>query len=107
MYMLDREEVGNKASLKGRGRNIPDFSYDLEWNTKQDLRYEFSGDSFVRKTEKHKREIYLAMKTFTEEGKVSVKPKDIYGVLNIVTNQDKNNINKNMQRMREKSALLQ
>ena len=107
MYMLDREEVGNKASLKGRGRNIPDFSYDLEWNTKQDLRYEFSGDSFVRKTEKHKREIYLAMKTLTEEGKVSVKPKDIYGVLNIVTNQDKNNINKNMQRMREKSELLQ
>lgn len=107
MYMLEREEVGIKATLKGRGRNFQDFSFDLEWNTKRDLRYEYSGDSFVKKTEKHKSEIYLAMKTLAEEGKTSVKPKDVYGVLNLVTNQDKNNINKNMQRMREKLELMQ
>jgi hypothetical protein len=72
----------------------------------QELRYDFSGDSFVRKTEKHKADIYLAMKTLAAEGKVSVRPKDVYSTLNLVTQSDKNNINKNMQRMRDKCELL-
>lgn len=104
MYMLEREEVGNKATFKGRGRNFPDFAYDLEWNMQQ-LRYDFSGDSFVKKTEKHKAEIYLAMKTLAEQDKISVRPKDVYSILNLVTQSDKNNINKNMQRMRDKLEL--
>jgi hypothetical protein len=104
MYMLEREEVGNRANFKGRGRNFPDFAFDLEWNM-QELRYDFSGDSFVRKTEKHKREIYLAMKTLAEQGNTSVRPKDVYSILNLVTQSDKNNINKNMQRMRDKLEL--
>jgi hypothetical protein len=49
MYMLEREEVGTRATFKGRGRNFADFAFDLEWNM-QELRYDFSGDSFVRKT---------------------------------------------------------
>ena len=105
MYMLEREEVGNKATFKGRGRNFPDFGFDLEWNM-QELRYDFSGDSFVRKTEKHKADIYLAMKTLAEQGNNSVRPKDVYSILNLVTQSDKNNINKNMQRMRDKLELL-
>jgi ubiquitin len=46
------------------------------------------------------------MKTLATEGKVSVRPKDVYSTLNLVTQSDKNNINKNMQRMRDKCELL-
>ncbi|WP_440678096.1 AAA family ATPase [Candidatus Pelagibacter sp. HIMB1611] len=106
MYMLDRDEVGNRATLKGRGRNFKDFSFDLEWNS-QELKYSYSGDSYVIKTEFHKKKIYLAMKSLAEDNRHSVKPKDVCSTLNLVTQKEKSNISKNMQRMKDKSELNQ
>ncbi|WP_440928707.1 AAA family ATPase [Candidatus Pelagibacter sp.] len=106
MYMLDRDEVGNRATLKGRGRNFKDFSFDLEWNS-HDLKYSYSGDSYVIKTEFHKKKIYLAMKSLAEDNRHSVKPKDVCSTLNLVTQKEKSNISKNMQRMKDKGELNQ
>ena len=106
MYMLDRVEVGNKATLKGRGRNFKDFSFDLEWNS-HELKYSYSGDTHLIKTELHKKNIYVAMKSLAEQDKHSVKPKDICSVLNLVTQKEKSNISKNMQRMKDKGELNQ
>jgi len=104
MYMLDRDEVGNKATLKGRGRNFQDFSFDLEWNV-HNLKYDFSGDSYLIKTEHNKKIIYLAMKGLAKENKHSVKPKDVSSVLNLLTQKEKGNISKTMQRMKDRGEL--
>ena len=108
MYMLEREEGSNKATFKGIGRNIAEFKLDLEWdsNPKQPHTFQYIGDSFKESTKKHKREIFKAMRQLAIDGSTSVKPADVYKVLNYVTNQEKNSCNKNMQRMKEKLELL-
>jgi hypothetical protein len=45
------------------------------------------------------------MKTLVEQGNSSVRTKDVYSILNPVTQSDKNNINKNMERMCDKLEL--
>ena len=108
MYMLEREEGSNKATFKGIGRNIAEFKLDLEWdsNPKQPHTFQYIGDSFKESTKKHKREIFKAMRQLAIDGSTSVKPADVYKVLNYVTNQEKNSCNKNMQRMKEKMELI-
>ena len=109
MYMLEREEGSNKATLKGIGRNIKEFKIDLEWNSnpKQPHTFQYVGDSFKISTQIHKREIYKAMRQLAKDGQCSVKPADVYKVLNYVSNKEKGACNKNMMRMKEKSELLE
>ena len=64
MYMLDREAAGNKGVITGRGRNIQDFKYDLEWNPNNDLRFKNLGSTVVRMIAENKRLIYKAFKEF-------------------------------------------
>ena len=104
MYMLEREEGTNKATFKGIGRNIAEFSLDIEWNNLT-YKFDYVGDSYQRKTAKHKKDIFKAMVTLGKQGDGSVKPADVYKVLNLVTMKEKNACNKNMQRMRERFEL--
>ena len=108
MYMLERVEGSNKATFKGIGRNIAEFKIDLEWNTnlKQPFTFQFAGDTFQIATEKHKREIFMAMKQLAKDGEESVKPANVYKVLNLVSNKEKGTCNKNMMRMKSKQELL-
>jgi len=108
MYMLERPEESNKATLKGIGRNIAEFKIDLEWNAnpKQPFTFQYAGDTFQVATEKHKREIFMAMKQLANDGEESVKPADVYKVLNLVSNKEKGTCNKNMMRMKSKQELL-
>ena len=104
MYMLERGEGTNKATFKGIGRNIAEFSLDIEWNNLT-YKFEYVGDTYQRKTAKHKKDIFKAMVALGKEGSSSVKPADVYRILNLVTQKEKNACNKNMQRMRERFAL--
>ena len=104
MYMLEREEGTNKATFKGIGRNIAEFKMDIEWNNLT-YKFDYVGDSYQRKTAKHKKDIFKAMVTLTKQGSGSVKPADVYKVLNLITNKEKNTCSKNMQRMRERFEL--
>ncbi|MDC0850860.1 AAA family ATPase [Candidatus Pelagibacter sp.] len=109
MYMLEREEVGNKGTFKGLGRNIAGFEMDIEWNTnpKEPMTFQYVGDSFEIKTKENKREIFKAMKQLATDGETEVKPVDVYKVLNLVSNKEKGSCNKNMQRMRTRNELLE
>ena len=80
MYMLERTEESNKATFKGIGRNIAEFKIDLEWNAnpKQPHTFQYAGDTYQIATEKHKREIFMAMKRLAIDGEESVKPADVY-----------------------------
>ena len=104
MYMLEREEGTNKATFKGIGRNIAEFKMDIEFNP-MTFKFEYVGDSYKRKTAKHKKDIFKAMVALGKQGAESVKPSDVYKVLNLVTIKEKNACSKNMQRMKEKFEL--
>jgi RecA-family ATPase len=109
MYMLEREEVGNKGTFKGLGRNIAGFEMDIEWNTnqKEPMTFQYVGDSFEIKTKENKREIFKAMKQLATDGEIEVKPVDVFKVLNFVKQNEKNTCHKNMQRMRTRNELLE
>jgi len=104
MYMLEREEGTNKATFKGIGRNIAEFKMDIEWNNLT-YKFDYVGDSYQRQTAKHKKDIFKAMVVLGKEGSSSVKPADVYKVLNLVTMKEKNTCNKNMQRMKKRFEL--
>jgi len=107
MYMLEREETGYKGTFKGIGRNIPSFQFDIEWNTNRDepFTFQYSGDTYVKRTAEHKRNIIAALRQLHLDGQPDARPSDVYKVLNLVTNKDKAACAKNMQRMREKFDL--
>ena len=104
MYMLDREEGTNQATFKGIGRNIAEFKMDIEWNP-MTFKFDYVGDSYQRQTAKHKKDIFKAMVALGKDGSGSVKPADVYKVLNLVTQKEKNTCNKNMQRMKRRFEL--
>ena len=104
MYMLEREEGTNQATFKGIGRNIAEFKMDIEWNNLT-YKFDYVGDSYQRKTAKHKKDIFKAMVQLAKDGSSSVKPADVYKVLNLVTNKEKAACQKNMERMRKKFEL--
>ena len=107
MYMLEREEGSYKATFKGIGRNIAGFEMDIEWNTnpKEPFTFQYTGDTYQKKTQEHKRAIYLAMKQLAKDDKINVKPADVYKVLNLVNNKEKGACQKNMLRMKNKGEL--
>jgi hypothetical protein len=104
MYMLEREEGTNQATFKGIGRNIAEFKMDIEWDNKT-FKFNYVGDSYQRQTAKHKKDILKAMVQLAKVGSSSVKPADVFKVLNLVNNKEKNTCNKNMQRMRNNHEL--
>ena len=80
---------------------------DIEWNSnpKEPMTFQYVGDSFEIKTKEHKREIFKAMKQLAKDGESEIKPHDVYKVLNLIKNKEKEACNKNMQRMRKKGEL--
>ena len=107
MYMLEREESGYKGTFKGLGRNIAGFEFDIEWNTNpiEPFTFQYTGDTFTKKTEEHKRNIFAALRQLTLDGQPESKPSDVYKVLNLVNNKEKNACHKNMQRMKDRHEL--
>ena len=104
MYMLDREAAGNKGVITGRGRNIQDFKYDLEWNPNNDLRFKNLGSTVVRMVAENKRLIYKAFKEFEGE---EMKPSDVKKYYGYHANSsDGKNIQSNMSRMKDRGELL-
>jgi len=107
MYMLERDEVGNKASLKGRGRNIMDFKYDLEWNAKQDCRFVNLGASYVKEVIESKKMIYLAFRGLAKQNKFIILPNDVAKFLHKTSHKEKSHISQTMLRMKKKGELYE
>ena len=107
MYMLERDEGTNSGTFEGIGRNIPSFKYDIDWNSnpKEPFTFQYGGDHYQVAMKKHKKNIIQAMVQLAKDGEIEIKPSQVYSVLNLVSNKEKNNCNKNMQRMRKKTEL--
>ena len=105
MWMLDRGDGANsKASLKGRGRDILDFEYALNWSN-DTMSYSFEGNLDIMTQNENRREIIVAMEELHKELK-EVRPSDVAKYYGVTSNsKDGRRIAKTMQRMADQFEL--
>jgi RecA-family ATPase len=107
MWMLDRGDGDSKsASLHGRGRDIEDFEFALNWN-KDTWQYEMDGELWLKQLKENRKEIVDAMFYFAHEKKqLEVKPAEISKYLGATTDKAKANVRKTMERMQKSNDLV-
>ena len=105
MWLIDRGDNSNTASIVGRGRDIMDFEYSVKWNDRT-FRYEYEGQLQDINRAKNKEEIILAITSINKEGKAEVKPRDVINYYAMNHNsKDAKRITRTMLRMRDSGDL--
>ena len=105
MWMLDRGDgVNSKASLKGRGRDILDFEYALNWDG-DSMSYLYEGNLDIINQNENRREITKAMEDLTKELD-QVRPSDVAKFYGVPSNsKDGRRMARTMQRMADQFEL--
>ena len=105
MWMLDRGDgVNSKASLKGRGRDILDFEYALNWDGVS-MSYLYEGNLDIINQNENRREITKAMEDLTKELD-QVRPSDVAKFYGVPSNsKDGRRMARTMQRMADQFEL--
>ena len=105
MWMLDRGDgVNSKASLKGRGRDILDFEYALNWDG-DSMSYLYEGNLDIINQNENRREITKAMEDLTKELD-QVRPSDVAKYYGVPSNsKDGRRMARTMQRMADQFEL--
>ena len=107
MWLLDRGDNSDTASLVGRGRDIYDYEYSLKWN-EESFRYDFSGQLQEIETHENKKEIWSAIDELKIAGLTQFTPKNVCDHYAIAPNsKGARRIQKTMIRMREANELNQ
>ena len=105
LWMLDKGDNSNAASVMGIGRDIHDFEYSLEWDDAT-WRYKNKGDLSDIKKLGTKGDIIEAMKTLEGQGTKDIRPRTVVKHLGYSPqSKDSRNIAKTMQRMLEEREL--
>ena len=106
MWMLDRGDgINSKASLKGRGRDILDFEYAIQWDD-ETMSYKFEGNLDVINLNENRAEITKAMKELHQELK-EIRPRDVAKYYGVTTNsKDGRRMARTMQRMADQFEIL-
>ena len=98
MWMIDRGDNSNQASIVGRGRDMNDFEYAVKWNEDK-WRYEFTGNLQMVQLTENRRQVIDAMKILSKE-KDEIAPRDVCKYYEVsVQSKDGKRISKTMQRM--------
>ena len=105
MWMLDRGDgVNSKASLKGRGRDILDFEYALNWDG-DSMSYLYEGNLDIINQNENRREITKAMEDLTKDLD-QVRPSDVAKYYGVPSNsKDGRRMARTMQRMADQFEL--
>ena len=105
MWMLDRGDgVNSKASLKGRGRDILDFEYALNWDGVS-MSYLYEGNLDIINQNENRREITKAMEDLTKDLD-QVRPSDVAKYYGVPSNsKDGRRMARTMQRMADQFEL--
>jgi len=105
MWMLDRGDgVNSKASLKGRGRDILDFEYALNWDGVS-MSYLYEGNLDIINQNENRREITKAMEDLSKELD-QVRPSDVAKFYGVPSNsKDGRRMARTMQRMADQFEL--
>ena len=105
LWMIDKGDNSNSASVMGIGRDIHDFEYALEWNDAT-WRYKNNGDFSEIKKQGTRGEIIEAMKALEGSGIKVIRPRTVVRHLEYSPqSKDARNIAKTMQRMLEEREL--
>ena len=98
MWLIDRGDNSNQASIIGRGRDMNDFEYAVKWNEDK-WRYEFTGNLQMVQLTENRRQVIDAMKILSKE-KDEIAPRDVCKYYEVsVQSKDGKRISKTMQRM--------
>ena len=105
MWMLDRGDgVNSKASLKGRGRDILDFEYALNWDGVS-MSYLYEGNLDIINQNENRREITKAMEDLSKELD-QIRPSDVAKFYGVPSNsKDGRRMARTMQRMADQFEL--
>ena len=105
MWMLDRGDgVNSKASLKGRGRDILDFEYALNWDG-DSMSYLYEGNLDIINQNENRREITKAMEDLSKELD-QIRPSDVAKFYGVPSNsKDGRRMARTMQRMADQFEL--
>jgi len=76
MWLVERGEHGAQSTFIGRGRDIMDFEYALNWN-QETWRYDFVGNLQEINLNDNRKEVIDAMKQLATEGLKEVRPRDV------------------------------
>ena len=105
MWLIDRGDNTNNASIVGRGRDINDFEYAVKWNA-DTWCYDFTGNLEIVKKTENRLEVINAMKELSVKQK-EIAPRDICKHYGFTSNsKDGKRISKTMQRMLGDSELI-
>ena len=105
MWLIDRGDNSNHASIVGRGRDMNDFEYAVKWNEDK-WRYDFEGNLHVVNMTENRKEVMDAMIVLSKE-KTEIAPREVCKYYNVsVNSKDGKRISKTMQRMSGDFELL-
>jgi len=76
MWLVERGEHGAQSTFIGRGRDIMDFEYSLNWND-ETMRYDFVGNLQEVNLNDNRNEVLHAMKEIKKSGLEEVRPRDV------------------------------
>jgi RecA-family ATPase len=100
MWLVERGEHGAQSTFIGRGRDIMDFEYALNWN-QETWRYDFVGNLQEINLNDNRKEVIDAMKELATEGLKEVRPRDVAKHCSYTAqSKDSQRISKTMLRMK-------
>jgi len=106
MWLVERGEHGAQSTFTGRGRDIMDFEYALNWND-ETWRYEFVGNLQEVKLNDNRKEIIDAMKAIAADGVKDIRPRDVIKHCGFTAqSKEAAGISKTMQRMKSNFELV-
>ena len=106
MWLVERGEHGVQSTLIGRGRDIMDFEYSLNWN-QETWRYDWVGNLQEVNLNQNRREVIDVMRELQKEELINIRPRDIvkhcgYGA----QSRDARRISKTMLRMKKNLEIV-
>jgi hypothetical protein len=105
MWLIERGEHGAQSTFIGRGRDIMDFEYALNWN-QETWRYDFSGNLQEINLNQNRREVIDAIKELQKEELKEVRPRDVVKHCGYpAQSKDAHRISKTMLRMKKNLEL--
>jgi len=105
MWLIDRGE-SNKGSFTGRGRDILDFEFAVQWDDSK-FRYEYLGDKKKLDLQENRLNVIKVMEYLKKDfNKTECTPGDVYKYYGYKPNSSEaNNISRTMTRMRKNYEL--
>ena len=106
MWLIERGEHGSQSTFIGRGRDIMDFEYSLNWNN-ETWRYDYVGNLQEVNLNDNRNEVLAVMKELAKSGVHEARPRDVVKHCGYTAqSKDAQRISKTMLRMKNNFELV-